>query len=172
MTEALVQARLQHVADRVRDHSPQHVNRRIAKNIDVTVQHCIREGREAIVERLAEIDREWDIDRVLMANFALVGGAAYALGTQRLLQGPVFGFSRRRTRLLYVLGAQLGFLLLHATVGWCPPLVVLRRMGVRTKSEIELERSLLLAALEPALPSAEKARHVETSGPQSGQVVS
>src|SRR5690349_17400309 len=47
MTEALVQARLQHVADRVRDHSPQHVNQRITKNIDITVEHCIRQGREA-----------------------------------------------------------------------------------------------------------------------------
>ena len=137
----------------------------------MAVQHCIRGGREAIVERLAEIDREWDIDRVLMANFSIVGGATYTLGMQRFRQRPLFGFGRRRTGLLYALGAQLGFLLMHATIGWCPPLIVWRRMGVRTKSEIELERSLLLAALEPPLPSEAKARHVE-SGPQSSQIVS
>jgi hypothetical protein len=172
MTEALVEARLQHVADRVRDHSPQHVNRRITKNIDMTVEHCVRQGREAIVQRLAEIDREWDIERVLMANFAIAGGAAYAVGLQRFVQRPLFGLGRRRTGLLHLLGAQLGFLLLHATVGWCPPLVLWRRMGVRTRSEIELERWLLLEALQPPLPSTEKARHVESAGPQSGQVVS
>lgn len=172
MTEALVQARLQHVADRVRDHSPQHVNQRITKNIDIMVQHCVRQGREAIVERLAEIDREWDIERVLMANFSIAGGVTYAVGLQRFLQRPSFGLSRRRTGLLYALGAQLGFLLLHATVGWCPPLVVWRRMGVRTRSEIELERWLLLGALQPPLPSTEKGRHVEGGGPPSGQVVS
>jgi hypothetical protein len=103
MTEALVQTRLQHVADSVRDHSPQHVNQRITKNIDITVQHCVREGREAIVERLAEIDHEWDIDRVLMANFSIAGGVTYALGLQRFLQRPLFGLGRRRTGLFYLL---------------------------------------------------------------------
>jgi hypothetical protein len=171
MTEALVQTRLQHVADRVRDHSPHYINRRIAKTIDMTVQHCIRQGREAIVERLSELDREWDIDRVLMANVSIAGGVSYALGLQRFVRRPLFGLGRRRTRLLYVLGAQLGFLLLHATVGWCPPLVFWRRMGVRTKSEIELERRLLLEALEPPLPT-EKTWHTESAGPPSGQVVS
>ena len=172
MTEALVQARLQHVADRVRDHSPEHVNQRITRNIDITVEHCIRHGREAILRRLGELEHEWDIDRVLMANFSIAGGVTYAVGLQRFLQRPLLGLGRRRTGLLYVLGAQLGFLLLHATVGWCPPLVVWRRAGVRTRSEIELERGLLLEALEPPLPSKEKVRHVEGGGPPSGQVVS
>ena len=159
------------MADRVRDHSPQHINLRIARNIDITVQHCIREGREALVERLAEIDREWDIDRVLMANFSIAGGLTYAVGLHHFLQRPFFGLGRRRTGLLYVLGAQLGFLLMHASIGWCPPLLVWRRMGVRTKSQIELERSLLLAALEPPLPSTQN-KNAETKGPPSNQVVS
>jgi hypothetical protein len=33
--------------------------------------------------RLAELDCEWDIDRALMVNFAVVGGAAFALGMLR-----------------------------------------------------------------------------------------
>ena len=119
-------------SDRVRDHSAQIVNRRIAE-------------RSAIVQRLSQLDREWDVDRALMVNFAIVGGAAYAAGLQRYTNSPWFG--RRRKGLLYFFGAQLGFLLLHGTVGWCPPLPVFRRFGVRTKSEIEAERRALLEAL-------------------------
>jgi hypothetical protein len=43
------------------------------------------------------------------------------------------------------LSAQIAFMGIHATVGWCPPVVVLRRMGVRTKMEIERERRALEA---------------------------
>jgi hypothetical protein len=38
-----------------------------------------------------------------------------------------------------------GFLLQHALQGWCPPLPVLRRLGVRTAREIERERTALKA---------------------------
>ena len=36
--------------------------------------------------------------------------------------------------------AVAAFLLEHAVQGWCPPLAVLRRLGVRTAHEIERER--------------------------------
>jgi hypothetical protein len=38
-----------------------------------------------------------------------------------------------------------GFLLQHALQGWCPPLPVLRRLGVRTADEINQERYALKA---------------------------
>jgi hypothetical protein len=38
-----------------------------------------------------------------------------------------------------------GFLLQHAVQGWCPPLAIWRRLGVRTQSEIEEERYALKA---------------------------
>ena len=37
------------------------------------------------------------------------------------------------------------FLLQHALQGWCPPLPLLRRLGVRTQAEIERERYALKA---------------------------
>jgi len=37
------------------------------------------------------------------------------------------------------------FLFQHAVQGWCPPIPVLRRLGVRTSREIELERIALKA---------------------------
>ena len=36
-----------------------------------------------------------------------------------------------------------GFLLRHALQGWCPPVPLLRRLGVRTRLEIEQERYAL-----------------------------
>lgn len=172
MTEAMIIERLQQQADRVRDHSAHHVNRRIAREMDITVEHCVRHGREAILARLAQLDEEWDIDRVLMANFAVAGGITYVAGLHRYVESRPW--RRRRAGLLYLLGAQLGFLLLHATVGWCPPAVVWRRLGARTKSEIELERSLLLEVLEPRLHTERRPATPEREPPppKSSQVVS
>jgi hypothetical protein len=38
-----------------------------------------------------------------------------------------------------------GFLLQHAWQGWCPPIPLFRRVGVRTAAEIEAERYALKA---------------------------
>jgi len=35
------------------------------------------------------------------------------------------------------------FLLQHATQGWCPPISIFRRMGIRTRQEIEVEKYAL-----------------------------
>ena len=37
----------------------------------------------------------------------------------------------------------LSFLLLHAIQGWCPPIPALRRLGIRTREEIDRERYAL-----------------------------
>jgi hypothetical protein len=54
----------------------------------------------------------------------------------------------------------MAFLMTHAAIGWCPPVALFRRLGYRTKSEIEAERSLLTRALEsgvapPVTPHSE-----------------
>lgn len=83
-----------------------------------------------IDRRLRELDREWDVERVLEANAATVTIASFLLG-------KVW----RPARLLpLVVG---GFLLQHAYHGWCPPLPILRRMRVRTTREINHERYAL-----------------------------
>jgi hypothetical protein len=155
MTEAMIVERLERQADRVRDHSAEVVNRRIVRAIEGSVARCVANGRDAVLQRLAEIDREWDIDRVLMANFAVVGGAAYAIGLERYTQRRLF--RSRRKGWLYFLGVQMAFLFTHAAVGWCPPVVVWRRVGVRTKAEIDVERALLREAVEPSLSAADGA---------------
>jgi hypothetical protein len=45
---------------------------------------------------------------------------------------------------LFLLTGAVGFFLLqHALQGWCPPLPVIRKMGVRTVEEINNERIVL-----------------------------
>lgn len=88
---------------------------------------------EGIPRRLAELDSEWDIERALET-------AASALS----LMGFVLGVTGRRRWLLLPLVVQ-GFFLQHAIQGWCPPAGLVRRMGVRTRAEIEAERYALKA---------------------------
>lgn len=143
--------------DRVREHSPASVNERIDHDIQASVARHVTQGRYAVIRRIAELELEWDIDRALMLNFAFVGGTALAIGSG----GFVPWWARRRARgALGFLGIQIGFLLMHATAGWCPPVAVLRRLGVRTKSEIESERAALLVALtaEPSLQPGSQAK--------------
>jgi hypothetical protein len=37
----------------------------------------------------------------------------------------------------------LGFLLQHAVQGWCPPIALFRRIGIRTRREIDAEKHAL-----------------------------
>ena len=88
---------------------------------------------EDIDARLRELDAEWDIERAIEANAATLA-----------LTGTILGMVHDR-RWLYLPLAVTGFLLQHATQGWCPPVPVLRRLGFRTQVEIERERYALKA---------------------------
>jgi hypothetical protein len=86
-----------------------------------------------IQDRLDDLDREWDIERTLEANASIVA-----------LTGLVLGATvDRRFNALPAMVA--GFLLMHAVQGWCPPVPIFRRMGVRTMREIDTERYALKA---------------------------
>ncbi len=91
------------------------------------------DGDAAIERRLRELDHEWDIERVLEANAALISLLGLGFGT----------FIHRRW---YTLPALVGtYLLQHAVQGWCPPVPVFRRLGIRTATEIDHERYALKA---------------------------
>lgn len=134
--------------DRVREHTAPHVNQRIDLLTRATIDATVTGGRSAIEQRLGELDVEWDVDRALMVNFAVAGGLTFSLGMTRFSRSPSLG--PRRKGFLYFFGAQLAFLLLHGVAGWCPPAPVFRRLGFRTKGEIEAERHALQQALDGA----------------------
>jgi hypothetical protein len=119
--------------ERVPQHTAEHVNEQIRRQTEASVRRTAAAGPEAIERRLRELDEEWDIERTLEANAATV--AAVGSGLALLVD-------RRFAVLPLVVG---GFLLQHAIQGWCPPLPVFRRMGVRTQTEIEEERAALKA---------------------------
>lgn len=119
-------------AHRVEHATAPAVNRRIDEDSDRRVDRLAGHPGQ-IDRRLAELDREWDIERTLEANaatLALTGTLLAAFVDRRFLVLPA------------VVSA---FLLQHALQGWCPPLPVLRRLGVRTAREIERERDDLRA---------------------------
>jgi hypothetical protein len=121
-------------AGRVPLHTDDEINQRIRRQTEQNISHFTAAGPTAIDSRLAELDREWDIERTLEANAATVS-----------LIGLGLGFVvHRRFLVLPVIVA--GFLLQHALQGWCPPLPIFRRFGVRTQTEIDDERCALKAA--------------------------
>lgn len=117
---------------RVATHTAAPINRRIETETARRVRH-LAERPEGIDARLEELDREWDIERALEAN-----AATLALG------GTVLGLAADR-RFLALPALVAAFLLQHALQGWCPPVPVLRRLGLRTAREIERERVALKA---------------------------
>lgn len=120
--------------DRVRSLTPVAVNRRIDEATMWRVQELQKQGEVAMWARLQELEKEWDIDRVLMANFGILVFAQLlaARNDKRWLWGPL---------------TQTPFLFMHATLGWCPPMLWFRPMGFRTKFEIQAEREALLGFL-------------------------
>lgn len=118
-------------ADRVRDASPEAVNRRISAEMIEQVR-IHGSSPAAIGRRLRELDREWDIERTLFAitSINMLMGLTVSSKDRRWLAWPF---------------AVAGFQLQHAIHGWCPPVSVLRRLGVRTRQEIDAERVALKA---------------------------
>lgn len=117
--------------ERVPQHTAEHVNEQIRRETEERVARCAAAGRESIDRRLAELDREWDIERTLEANAATISLIGLTLGATV-------------SRKWFILPSLVaGFLLQHAVQGWCPPVPLFRRWGVRTAREIDYERYAL-----------------------------
>lgn len=120
--------------DRVRRFTEREVNRKIDIELARSVYQTVALGPAAIRRRLAELEKEWDIERVLQTVFSSFSLAGLWLG-------------RKRRRWLVLPGALMGLFLQHALQGWCPPVGWLRRLGVRTQREIDREKYALLSVL-------------------------
>lgn len=120
-------------AKRVQANTSRAVNEHIEQR---TIYNAVRfagKSSVAITGRLRELDGEWDTERVLETLAAVL-----------MLAGVVCGFTLHH--LWFYLCAMVAFFLLqHALQGWCPPLPVIRRLGVRTAAEIDKEKMALKA---------------------------
>jgi hypothetical protein len=118
-------------ANRVHRNTAPAVSQRILKRTVSRLEYYERNPEE-IPARLRELDREWDIERTLETG-----------SSSLTLLGLLLGTTVNKKWFLLSAGVQ-GFFLQHSIQGWCPPLPVLRSLGVRTTQEIERERHALL----------------------------
>ena len=120
--------------DRVRRMSTDSANAKIDAATRESVERVAAGGRSSIEARLVALQQEWDIDRVLMVNFSALVFAQLVAATRdrRWLWGPLL---------------QTPLLMMHATLGWCPPSLWFRPLGFRTRFEIQAEREILLRRL-------------------------
>ncbi|WP_304898821.1 hypothetical protein [Methylicorpusculum sp.] len=113
-----------------------HVNEEIDLQTDINIQHYKGKSKAEILERIQMLDKEWDIERVLEVNASTLG-----------LTGLILGLTKNR-KWLFLPGIVLPLLLQHGLQGWCPPLPLLRRFGIRTRGEIDREKYALKVRLE------------------------
>jgi hypothetical protein len=117
--------------DRVRANTPPEINQAIDTEIAAMVAFYASKTDHEIGKRIEKLDMEWDIERYLEANAATFSFIGIMLG----LKG------HRKWFILSIMVAV--FLFQHAIQGWCPPVSLFRRLGIRTSKEIELEKYAL-----------------------------
>jgi hypothetical protein len=120
-------------SDRVRANTATEINEKIDRQITKSVRFFSGKSEDEINQRIHDLEREWDMERLLETN-------ASALAFTGLVLGVV-----RNKKWLFLPGIVLPFLLQHAVQGWCPPVPLFRRLGVRTREEIEREKCALKA---------------------------
>lgn len=119
--------------DPVRRHTADEVLRRIDDTTVARLESCADASPHDMQQRLTELDREWDTDRVVETDAAVTGLVGLALG---VLFRPQF---------LLLPAMVAASVLLHARTGRHPLMPALRRLGVRTSREIARERYALKA---------------------------
>lgn len=110
------------------------INDRLDRMTEANLKRAVEEP--ATAERMAKLDREWELERAILLAFAAMGGVALGLGL------------RRNWRWRFPLTAQIAAMTMQAAFGWSPQAAVLLRLGFRTRREIEAERSGILAGLQ------------------------
>jgi hypothetical protein len=120
-------------AERVCLNTSREVNERIRRQTEGNIERAAAQGAVGVDRRLRELDEEWDIERCLETMAPTI-----------TLVGLTLGVTVNKKFLLIPAIVQT-FFLQHALQGWCPPLPVLRRLGVRTAEEINQERFALKA---------------------------
>lgn len=114
-------------SERIWNQTDEQINQRIRQQTEMNLSYY-SDHPDQIEQRISELDQEWDTERTLetLASSFVLGGLVLGARGGRMWKLLPFVVS--------------GFLLQHAVQGWCPPLAVIRRLGVRTQREIDTER--------------------------------
>lgn len=147
---------------RVTEVTSEELTRRVRREMEARVYYFAQHP-DQIESRLEELAEEWDIERVLEANAAGIS---------------LFGvlMARHHRKWLLLPFGVAAFLLQHALQGWCPPVDIFRRLGIRTTREINDERTALkvlrgdfdeidVSEVEPSDAKAEMALQVVADRP-------
>lgn len=119
-------------AKRVAYHTNPVVNRQIRDQTIARLKSFKERDSDAISDQIQKLNCEWDTERLLEANAAAIVVLTAAIG------------AIKKSRCCFFVSGLVGsFLLLHALQGWCPPVPVIRKMGVRTAEEINNEITAL-----------------------------
>lgn len=90
-------------------------------------------GKKVISDRLNELNKEWDVERTLLLNAAVISVTGAFLGA----------FVNKKW---FLLSAIAGFVMAEeAITGWSPPSAIMKKLGKRTREEIQRERTGLKA---------------------------
>lgn len=119
--------------DRVRAQTATEINAQIDAQTRDRLMRAAGAPPAALGRLIADLEEEWDIERWLETNASVLALTGTLLGA----------FVNKKFLLLPAL--VLPFLLQHAIQGWCPPLPLFRRKGIRTRKEIETEKNALKA---------------------------
>ncbi len=118
--------------DRVRDYTAEHVKQVIDQKTFENVKNYFDRSENVISQRISELDKEWDIERVLAVNMSTLAIAGFILST-------------KNRSWLTLPAVVTGFFAQHSLQGWCPPVTLFRYLKFRTRQEIEREKHALKA---------------------------
>jgi hypothetical protein len=141
--------------DRVRRYTSPAMLEQIEKQIEENVRFYAAQPPHIIAERIDELKREWSIERYLQVNIATAGFLTAFLALT----------SHRKWAVLTC--TALSFFLYHGVRGFDPPIPLLRRMGVRTRKEIDRELFALKAVRGDFRDAPESPRLEENRPPIS-----
>jgi hypothetical protein len=117
--------------DKVRAKTPPEINQAIDIETAAMIRFYAGKTDYEISKRIEKLDNEWDIGRCIEGRAAIVS-----------FIGVILGLKKSKKWLILSIIA-LTFLLQYAIHGWCPPVALLRRFGIRTRQEIYLEKYAL-----------------------------
>lgn len=119
--------------DLVRENTNPEINRRIDRFTEDNIRYYATQPERVITRRIDKLEKEWDVQKMVQAVDSGVALGSIFLG--------VLG-SKKWWFITTLAAASSGA---HAVKGWSPCTVMFRRMGFRTRQEIDREKYALKA---------------------------
>lgn len=119
--------------DRVRENTARSVNDELDERAEDRVRGFARSRPEEITARIKELEREWSIERLIESEAPVMALAGLGLG------------ATVNRKFLFLPAFVAGMVALHGVQGWYPMLPVFRRLGFRSRNEIDREKFAMKA---------------------------